>query len=177
LRLAPGKLVRRTVLGALIALFSLAVLGPGGSVWAAAGPWIDHEQSRLRLIATGGPGTGAETDGAALSLGLQFELEPGWKIYWRSPGEAGYPPVVDWSASENLAEARIAWPVPHRFSLFGFETFGYSDAVVLPIDARAERPDAPVRIRAAVTYLACSEICISPSTCRSAGPPPWRSAS
>ena len=174
MRLAPGKVVRRTVLGALIALFSLAVLGPGGSVWAAASPWIDHEQSRLRLIATGGPGSGAETpgsgaetpgsgaetDGAALNLGLQFELEPGWKIYWRSPGEAGYPPVVDWSASENLAEARIAWPVPHRFSLFGFETFGYSDAVVLPIDARAERPDAPVRIRAAVTYLACSEICI-----------------
>ena len=160
MRLAPCKLVRRTVLGALIALFSLADSGPGGSAWAAAGPWIDHQQSRLRLIATGGPGTDAETEGAGLSLGLQFELEPGWKIYWRSPGEAGYPLVVDWSASENLAEARIAWPVPHRFSLFGFETFGYSDAVVLPIDARAERPDAPVRIRAAVTYLACSEICI-----------------
>ena len=160
---SPGSLSRRAVLGALFALFSLASFGPGGNGWAAAGPWIDHEQSRLRLIAAGGPTPSTTEDGGAggaLNLGLQFELEPGWKIYWRSPGEAGYPPVVDWSASENLTGARVAWPVPHRFSLFGFETFGYKDAVVLPVDARAERPGEPVRIRAAITYLACSEICI-----------------
>ncbi|MHA1153236.1 MAG: protein-disulfide reductase DsbD family protein, partial [Alphaproteobacteria bacterium] len=170
MRFAPGNWLRRAVLGALFvpfslaAPFSLAIFGPGGSAWAAAGPWIDHEQSRLRLIAAGGPVTDPGGDrlsgDRALNLGLQFELEPGWKIYWRSPGEAGYPPVVDWSASENLTGARINWPVPHRFSLFGFETFGYKDAVVLPVDARAERPGEPVRIRAAITYLACSEICI-----------------
>ena len=22
-------------------------------------------------------------------LGLQFDLKPGWKVYWRSPGDAG----------------------------------------------------------------------------------------
>ena len=104
-------------------------------------------------IVAGGP--------SALNLGLQFELEPGWKIYWRSPGEAGYPPTVDWSGSENLAEVQVNWPVPHRFSLFGFETFGYKDAVILPIDARAERPGEPVRLHAAITYLTCNEICIT----------------
>jgi len=164
-RLAPVNSARQAALCAIIALFLLVFSGLSGNAWAAAGAWIDHEQTRLRLIATGGPGPeGAVAEGAegagALSLGLQFELEPGWKIYWRSPGEAGYPPVVDWSASENLTDARISWPVPHRFSLFGFETFGYKDAIVLPVDARAERPDAPVRIRAAITYLTCNEICI-----------------
>ena len=160
---APGCWLRRAVLGALFVLFSLAAFGPGGTAWAAAGAWVDHEESRLRLIAAGGPAAGPVAEGetgGALNLGLQFELEPGWKIYWRSPGEAGYPPVVDWSASENLTEVRINWPVPYRFSLFGFETFGYKDAVVLPVDARAERPGEPVRIRAAITYLVCSEICI-----------------
>ena len=155
----PGNSICRAIFGALAVLLSLAAIGPGGSAWAAAGSWIDHEQSRLRLIAAG-PAEEDGTGAGALNLGLQFELEPGWKIYWRSPGEAGYPPVVDWSGSENLTGARINWPVPHRFSLFGFETFGYKDAVVLPVDARAERPDQPVRIRAAITYLTCNEICI-----------------
>ena len=66
-------------------------------------------------------------------LGLQFRLDPGWKIYWRSPGDAGFPPSLDWQGSENLAEAAIQWPVPHRFTLFGLQTFGYGGEVVLPI--------------------------------------------
>jgi suppressor for copper-sensitivity B len=65
----------------------------------AASPWFSTEQGRVRLIA-------ADTSvgsGDAVWLGLQFELEPHWKIYWRSPGDAGYPPRLDWAGSENLA--------------------------------------------------------------------------
>ncbi|MCH8998360.1 MAG: hypothetical protein IID48_08850, partial [Proteobacteria bacterium] len=128
---------RSAVLGALflalfLALPGLGGPGPGGGARAAAGPWVDQEQVRLRLVAASSATGEAET----LNLGLHFKLEPGWKIYWRSPGEAGYPPSVDWSGSENLAEVRLNWPVPRRFSLFGFETFGYYDEVVLPVDAR-----------------------------------------
>ena len=149
------------VLGALFLGLSLALPGLGGpglggAARAAAGPWVDQEQVRLRLVAAGPAAGEAET----LNVGLHFRLEPGWKIYWRSPGEAGYPPSVDWSGSENLAEVRLNWPVPHRFSLFGFETFGYYDEVVLPVDARPERPGEPVLLRAKVAYLTCKEICI-----------------
>ena len=152
---------RSAVLGALFLGLSLALPGLGGpglggAARAAAGPWVDQEQVRLRLVAAGPAAGEAET----LNLGLHFRLEPGWKIYWRSPGEAGYPPSVDWSGSENLAEVRLNWPVPHRFSLFGFETFGYYDEVVLPVDARPERPGEPVLLRAKVAYLTCKEICI-----------------
>ena len=152
---------RSAVLGALflalfLALPGLGGPGPGGGARAAAGPWVDQEQVRLRLVAASSATGEAET----LNLGLHFKLEPGWKIYWRSPGEAGYPPSVDWSGSENLAEARLNWPVPRRFSLFGFETFGYYDEVVLPVDARPERPGEPVLLRAKVAYLTCKEICI-----------------
>ena len=149
------------MLGALFLALSLALPGLGGpglggGARAAAGPWVDQEQARLRLVAAG-PAAG---EAESLNLGLHFRLEPGWKIYWRSPGEAGYPPSVDWSGSENLAEVRLNWPVPHRFSLFGFETFGYYEEVVLPVDARPERPGAPVLLRAKVAYLTCKEICI-----------------
>jgi suppressor for copper-sensitivity B len=127
-----------------------------GPVHAAVSSWVDQEHVRLRLIAGGATADGGE----GLNLGLHFQLQPGWKIYWRSPGEAGYPPAVDWSGSQNLAEVSIDWPVPHRFSLFGVETFGYSDEVVLPIDALAERSGKAVQLHANVDYLTCKEICI-----------------
>ncbi len=143
---------------ALIGLVSvvLAPLAAGRSAEAAASAWLDHEHAQLRLLAaTDSVGTQAD-----LRLGLHFKLQPGWKIYWRSPGDAGYPPAVDWQGSENLAEAEIRWPVPHRFSLFGLETFGYGEEVVLPIVARLERPGQAVALRAAISYLICSDICV-----------------
>ena len=152
------------------AILGLAVLGYGAPVRAAAGSWLDQEQARLRLIA------GNRTD-EIVSVGLQFALQPGWKIYWRAPGDAGYPPTVEWSDSNNLAGAEMLWPVPHRFSLFGLETFGYSDEVVLPIEARLERPGEAVRLRANVDYLICEQICIPRQAMLSLDLPPGASAS
>ncbi len=147
--------------GAALALAAAVTVlaGPGAGIapaWATAGPWVDQEQARLRLVSAVDAAGSAEV----LSLGLHFELQPGWKIYWRSPGDAGYPPSVDWSQSRNLAAAELQWPVPHRFSLFGLETFGYGEEVVLPVSARPERPGEPVSLRAHVSYLTCNEICI-----------------
>jgi suppressor for copper-sensitivity B len=133
----------------------LAPLSPAEAEEAAS-DWATSEQGRVRLVAAT-----PSTDGAAqLRLGLEFDLAPGWKIYWRSPGGAGYPPAVDWSGSSNLAATAIVWPAPHRFSTFGIDTFGYSDVVVLPITARLEKTSSEVRLRAALDFLTCSEICV-----------------
>ncbi len=146
-----------------IALASIFVALGAGPAAAVSSDWLDQAQARVRQIAAGGESSGGQLDGAAtgeLRLGLQFSLEPGWKIYWRTPGEAGIPPVLDWSASQNLASAEMRWPVPHRFTLFGLDTVGYSGEVVLPIHARAQDSDRPVRLEAQLTYLICSDICI-----------------
>ena len=136
-------------------LLALGVLLASQAALGAAGGWVEEEQARLRLI-SGQQSIAGET----ADLGLEFDLKPGWKIYWRSPGDAGLPPQVDWSGSENLKRAELAWPVPHRFSLFGLETFGYGGQVVLPISAEVERPGEPLNLRAKVDYLICEEICI-----------------
>src|SRR5262249_53000061 len=137
---------------------AVAVLAGAGPLRAeeAASPWFTTEQGRARLIAAE-PSVGS---GNAVWLGLQFELAPHWKIYWRSPGDAGYPPHLDWAGSQNLAGAAIAWPAPERFSVSGLETMGYENAVVLPITARLARPGEPLRLRAALRYLTCEIICI-----------------
>ncbi|MEX0758991.1 MAG: protein-disulfide reductase DsbD domain-containing protein, partial [Tistlia sp.] len=123
---------------------------------AAAGPWVGNDQSRLRLVSAS-DGLG-ET--GKLRLGLQIELEEGWKTYWRSPGDAGFPVSLDWSASRNLESANLSWPVPYRFSLFGLDTFGYEKEVVLPVEARAADPALPLVLAARVDYLVCAEICV-----------------
>src|SRR5262249_33826643 len=72
----------------------------------------------------------------------------------------GLPVTVDWSGSTNLANAVMAWPVPHRFSLNNLDTFGYEDEVVFPVAVHPAKPGDPVALRAKVNYLTCSDICI-----------------
>ncbi len=97
---------------------------------AAATGWVGDDHSAARLIAA----TDAVGSAATVDAGLEIRLAPGWHAYWRSPGDAGIPPSIDWAGSDNLAQAaEIAWPAPARYSLQGFETAGYRDHVVLPM--------------------------------------------
>jgi suppressor for copper-sensitivity B len=131
-----------------------APLAPLGEPGTSA--WVRGDQADVRLIAA----RTAVGDAETVRLGLQFDLKPGWKVYWRSPGDAGYPPSIDWAGSDNLAGADIEWPVPHRFELFGIQTAGYDKQVVLPITARLTQPGQTLQLAAYVDYLICSEICI-----------------
>jgi suppressor for copper-sensitivity B len=123
---------------------------------AGASAWAATAHGGVRLIsAVEGVGY-LET----VALGLQFRMNPGWHVYWRSPGDAGYPPRADWSGSENLDAAELSWPAPHRFSVLDLETIGYSDQVVLPIEARLKQPGEPLSLQATVDYLTCADICV-----------------
>jgi suppressor for copper-sensitivity B len=123
---------------------------------AAASDWARFPEIELRLVAAN-TGTGTAD---RLRLGLEMRLAAGWKTYWRSPGDAGLPPTIDWTGSENLAGAELRYPVPERFSLFGFETYGYGGTVILPVEAALRDPGAAVRLRAAVDVLVCENVCI-----------------
>ena len=143
----------------VLALFALAVpaLAPGaGQAWAAASDWGIHEFARARLVSA----VAATGELDEIRLGLQFRLNPGWKTYWRSPGDAGLPAKIDWAGSENLAAATVLWPMPERHTLLGIETLGYENEVLLPILVRPKTPGQPVRLRAAVDYLVCEKICV-----------------
>ncbi len=128
--------------------------------WAAppgASAWSPEEAVRLRLISA----TSTVGEAGSVLVGLHFVMDPGWKVYWRTPGDAGYPPQVDWRDSRNLAATEIAWPGPQRFFEFGgLATHGYDQELVLPVRARLAEPGRPLALRAAVTYVACDEVCI-----------------
>ena len=145
------------VLAAVTSAFaSVATAADSSAASASASPLAETEHGKVRLIsAVDGVG-----DGATVPLGLEFVMAPGWKIYWRSPGDAGFPPRIDWSGSENLAAADLLWPAPTRFTVLGFETVGYEGRVILPIDARLTTAATPVALAAQVDYLTCKDICV-----------------
>jgi suppressor for copper-sensitivity B len=111
------------------------------------------------LTAENGVRAGAKTVSAALHL----KLEDGWKTYWRSPGEVGIPPQIDWSGSANVNDVEFLWPAPTRFRAFGIENFGYSKAVAFPLKITLADPGAPLTLKANVNLLVCSDICVPES--------------
>ncbi len=137
-------------------LFFCALTLFTGISYGAASDWVKTDHTQLRIISQT-EGTG---DGDTLTLGLHFKLEDHWKIYWRSPGDAGFPPSVEKDGSYNVQDTEIAWPLPERFSILGFETLGYTDEVVLPLKVKMEQAGDALALNAQISYLACAEICI-----------------
>lgn len=141
--------------GALVLLLILSIFTRGA--WAAQSEPFESAPVNARLIvAEEGVAPGA----ANLSAGLALDLGEGWKTYWRSPGEVGIPPEIDWSESDNLADVEFLWPAPERFTAFGIENFGYHERVVFPLRLKLERPGEPVHLAAMVRLLTCSDVCV-----------------
>lgn len=91
---------------------------------------------------------------------LHLSLAPGWKTYWRSPGDAGIPPLFDWEGSENVATVDFHWPRPHVFHLNGLQTVGYKGQLVLPIEVTPIDPARPLRLKGSVDLGVCDDICL-----------------
>lgn len=150
----PLTLVRQ-ILG--IGLSALVLLGfyPANGQ-AAEGDWTMEPEIEARLIsAVDGVG---ELD--TVPAGLHLYLPKGWKTYWRSPGDAGLPVVVDWAASDNVDQVGFSWPAPHRFQLFGLDTFGYEQEVIFPLAVTPAVQGQDISLRGDVNVLVCSDICI-----------------
>ena len=99
--------------------------------------------------------------GAVLLGGIAIQLQPGWKTYWRTPGDSGVPPRFDFSKSENVEAVTVMWPAPMKFDDgAGGTSLGYKQQVVLPLRIVAKSADKPVTLRAAINYAVCEKLCI-----------------
>jgi DsbC/DsbD-like thiol-disulfide interchange protein len=134
---------------ALLAAASLSV--PARAADASA--WDGNAHAAARLIA-GSPG------GAALRAGVEIRLAPGWKTYWRYPGDSGVPPRFDFSRSENVASVAVQWPAPHRFTDDGGNSIGYKGGVIFPLRVVAQDPQRPVKLKLALDYAICEKLCV-----------------
>src|SRR5467141_2250743 len=117
-------------------------------------PWQRDTHSAVRLLA------GSRSGGVLLG-GIAFQLQPGWKTYWRTPGDSGVPPRFDFSKSDNVEAVTVLWPAPKKFDDgAGGTALGYKQQVVLPLRIVAKNADKPVTLRAHVSYAVCDKLCI-----------------
>jgi DsbC/DsbD-like thiol-disulfide interchange protein len=103
---------------------------------------------------------GWQTANGSHMAAVDLTLAPGWKTYWRSPGDAGIPPRFDWSGSENLAAVRIHWPAPSVFESNGMQTIGYHDRLLLPLEVQPIDPTLPVVLSLKMELGVCDDICL-----------------
>jgi DsbC/DsbD-like thiol-disulfide interchange protein len=119
-----------------------------------ASPWQKDGHSAVRLLA-------GSRSGAVLLGGVAFQLQPGWKTYWRTPGDSGVPPRFDFSKSDNVEAVTVLWPAPKQFDDgAGGTSLGYHDQLVLPLRIVARNVDKPVTLRAEINYAVCEKLCI-----------------
>src|SRR5262252_7728910 len=122
------------VVAPLIVIFAL----PAGAWAADASPWDGDAHATIRLVA------GSRANDATLRAGIEIKLAPGWKTYWRYPGDSGVPPRFDFTSSQNVRSVEIAWPAPRRFSDDSGVTIGYTDNVVFPLSIVPKDDRKPV---------------------------------
>ena len=119
-----------------------------------ASPWQRDGHSAVRLLA-------GSRSGAVLLGGIAFQLQAGWKTYWRTPGDSGVPPRFDFSKSDNIEAVTVLWPAPLKFDDgAGGHSMGYHDQIVLPLRIVPKNADKPVTLRADISYAVCEKICI-----------------
>ena len=116
--------------------------------------WQRDTHSAIRLLA-------GSRSGAVLLGGIAIQLEPGWKTYWRTPGDSGVPPRFDFSKSDNVEAVTVLWPAPMKFDdgAGGF-SLGYKKLVVLPLRIAVKNTDKPVTLRADISYAVCDKLCV-----------------
>ena len=90
---------------------------------------------------------------------IQISLAPGWKTYWRQPGDTGIPPKFDFTGSSNLDVLEVLYPTPNIIWQDGSRSIGYEAEVVFPIIVQPRNKNK-VKLVGQIEIGVCKEICI-----------------
>ncbi|MBK8085851.1 MAG: hypothetical protein IPK28_19615 [Devosia sp.] len=96
--------------------------------------------------------------GGTTMIGLEIDMPPGTKTYWRVPGETGIPTTIDLAGSTGITGHESLWPFPQIDTAEGFVDFVYFGPTVLPVELHL--PGDAAMLEAAVTMGVCSDICV-----------------
>lgn len=123
---------------------------------ALQSPVAEAEFSSSKLVA------GRVQEGVLQAV-VDIRLKSGWKTYWRSPGDAGFPFLATPAeTASNIESIAIEWPYPKRIiEEWELEVFGFKDHLALPLDIALADATLPSQIDLTISYAVCSDICIN----------------
>lgn len=151
----------------MTALLGLTFLLPATAASAAVGDWVKGQRAEARLIASGIDASGK------LVAGVEIKLPDGWTTYWRNPGDAGIPPVFDFTASKNIGATEISYPVPTRQD-DGADTITnvYAGGVTFPVSLVVPDPSKPADVELTLHIGVCEQVCVPEDVSMSLTVPP-----
>lgn len=135
-------------------LLCCLMLGLPTTVSAEIPPAIPDSVMNLTVL------QGYRTRSGTHMAALRITLKPGWKTYWRAPGEGGIPPQFDWSGSDNITSVKFHWPSPKVAYINGLRTIGYTDEVIIPVEFSLRRKAAASTLKGRVDLGVCKEVCV-----------------
>jgi len=153
--MSPKLHLPRAAIMAINLVVMVAIFSPARAADASA--WDGDQRAAVRLIAGAQHGAG---DATIHHAGIEIRLAPGWKTYWRYPGDSGVPPRFDFSGSGNLKSASVRYPAPHRLTDESGTSIGYKNGAVFPLDLAPLDPTKPVELALKIEYAVCEKICI-----------------
>ena len=142
---------------ARLVLVTALVVGTAQAALAAAGP--PSPLVHVELLSDGQSIAPCRT----FWLGLRQQIPPGWHTYWVNPGDSGEPPRVEWALPAGFTAGEIHWPHPERIPVGPAMSYGYSNAVVLPIPVTAPAdlpPGGRVILRGQASWVVCEKTCV-----------------
>ncbi len=104
----------------------------------------------------------AVREGESFRTGVRLQVEPGWHVYWKNPGESGIATAVTWVLPEGFRAGPLSYPVPAIEDVAGIRTHVHQGDLVLAATIRpTPRPGtSPVRLVARVSYGVCRDVCL-----------------
>ncbi|OQM74735.1 protein-disulfide reductase DsbD domain-containing protein [Manganibacter manganicus] len=140
---------------ALLSCSLVLAFAGAAPAFASSSDWHAGQGGRIRLVTAGGADASGRMQGA-----LEIALDPGWKTYWRDPGDSGVPPQIDISPSTNIQSISLAFPAPrHHDDGYGVWA-GYDHSVSIPVTFTLAKPAAKALVEADVFLGICETICI-----------------
>jgi len=151
-------LILRSTLATASLLCVSASLGATAVHAQDASPWDKEDHAEARLIA----GSTIKTSSANfVRAGVEIRLDPGWKTYWRQPGDSGVPPELDFGGSDNVNDVKVLWPAPERFpDGAGGHSIGYMGKVIFPLRITPRDAAKPSTVHLKLSYAICANLCV-----------------
>jgi thiol:disulfide interchange protein DsbD len=127
-------------------LAALLFLLPGLAFGAVSNLAVTSRDTVSLISATNSPGT--------VTLGLRFQLAPGWHIYWSNPGDAGLAPNI--TLAPPARAGTFTYPPPTLLLQDSVAAYVLTGNILLPFTAS----HAGDTVTANAFWLVCSNICV-----------------
>lgn len=145
-------MLRRAALSAAVLVATPALAQPADALHARPRVVLEH--------LTAAPGQTAW-------IGVTFEIEDTWHIYWDGINDTGMAVEIDADLPDAWRMGETHWPVPKRyFPSDGILDHVYEGSVtlLLPLDVpQTARPGRVETLRLSLSWLVCADLCLPES--------------